>query len=388
MKYRAMGVGLLVASSFAVLLAMNLRPFVSAKPEIRVGDLNFLPSPEVAKVLAFGHDNSVARLRWIDSFSYLQLQFDRRDDSVAGGGSGFSRLYGNLLALDEHFIPVYQQAALCIGGIAGRPGEALGILMRGILANPDDFTLWQHAASMMVVDFNIEEVNPGAFDDFLGAWASQMTDEGYRNGVWQWQASLARRRFQGLEQLPYWLDRLRTTTDSSPLAIYIEKIIRTQLATYAVSKLNQVRESRLDAGLPCSNIQELLDPERLNAAKISVRWGPIVSQSSNLALRSDPWGWPYQIEDGKVVSPGLRIDRFQNWLDNLNKHFPELAAKHGKWPDSLEEAYSWLEFPLYPIEGARMEWTGKQILYFTANPPDQPYDLRSLESVTAAIPEP
>jgi hypothetical protein len=215
-----------------------------------------------------------------------------------------------------------------------------------------------------------------------------MSDEGYRNGVWQWQASLARRRFQGLEQLSYWLDRLRTTPPSSPLEGYVEDVIRAQLATYASEKLSEVLSNRLEAGLPCASLNDLLDPVRLNAAKISNRWGPIVMNGSAMGLRSDPWGWPYQIEDNRVVSPGLRIARYQKWLDNLNMYFGNIAAKHGKWPDSFNEAFSWLENPLKPVAGTSLSWEGKQFVYRTGIPPDQPYDLRSLESVTAAIPEP
>src|SRR5262245_34756719 len=97
-----------MAACAAALIGWNAQRFVGAESRIRMKDLEFFPTPVVAKLMAMGQDNTVAKLRWIDSFSYFQLQIDRRDDTVAGDdktSGGFQRLYDTLIALDPLFEP-------------------------------------------------------------------------------------------------------------------------------------------------------------------------------------------------------------------------------------------------------------------------------------------
>src|ERR1043165_3865084 len=107
--WRGYGLGLVIVAGAVALLGWNSSRFLTAKHEIRAKDLDFLPAPEVAGVLALGHANTLAKLRWIDSFAYFQFQLDRQDDRVAGGGSGFQRLYATLIQLDPRFEPFYEQ---------------------------------------------------------------------------------------------------------------------------------------------------------------------------------------------------------------------------------------------------------------------------------------
>src|SRR5476649_285062 len=145
--------GLLCAGT---LIGWNFSRFVGAQEQIYSKDLDFLPTPEVAKLLCFGHSNTISKLRWIDSFAYFQLQLDRRNDRLSGDGpGGFRRLYDTLIELDPLFEPFYQHAALCTGGLLGQNYIALGYLLRGLINLPHQTSLWRHAAAMLVANFDL-----------------------------------------------------------------------------------------------------------------------------------------------------------------------------------------------------------------------------------------
>lgn len=327
--------------SFPVLLALALvvtavtwngLRFRTDERTIRTKDLSFLPAPEVAKALAFGHDNSASRLRWIDTFAYFQLQLDRKDDTVAGGGRGFERLYDTLIALDPHFEPYYHHAALAVGGLLGRHDRELGYLLRGTQELPHCTQLWRHAASVLYLSFHWDERHPGPMDHFLAAWAASELDEQQRRQVWDWKAAMARRRFRGLEQLPYWLDRLADTAAKTPMGDYIEDVIYEQLVGYALRELNTVLADRRSAGLPAESVADLLDPARLNARHLDATWGPVTSDANgNPVLRCDPYGYAYEVQAGEVVSPGRQYWQFERAVraanaGNLARDYADLAA--------------------------------------------------------------
>jgi len=298
---------------------LNHLHFIDAKEIIRTKDLTFLPSPEVAQVMAFGHRNSAARVRWIDAFAYFQLQLDRKDDTVAGGGKGFVRLYDTLIALDPHYLPFYQHAALAVGGVLGRRDQELGYLMRGLFNIPHNTGLWRQAASVLYIDFTWDERQPILMDQFLAAWAEAEASDAGRVQVWEWKAGMARRRFKGLEQLPYWFDRLAESKAQTPMGNFVEATIREQLTTYGLSELNAVAAERKQAGLPVERIEDLLDPPRLLARRLDRRWGPVeVNEQGLLVMRSDPYGYPYVLADGVVVSNGKVLHHFERSVATVN----------------------------------------------------------------------
>lgn len=360
----------------AGLVVFNLRPFQRATPVIRVKDLSFLPSPEVARILAIGHRNSAQRLRWIDSFAYLQLQFDRRDDTVAGGSSGFTRLYDGLLALDERFIPVYHHAAMSLAGIVDHPHQALGYLLRGTMVMPEDFSLWQHAASILVNNMRAEESQPEMFDAFLTQWAAAMPDEGYRDTVFIWRQAMANRRFRGLDLFAHWQDRLVTTAPGTPMAEFIEGIMRVELVTYARSVVDEIRAARVETGGTNTSLADCLDGELLSRIGPNAEWGPFTLVDEKPAWRSDPWGYPYAWEDGALASPGLRLHDLHQRVAGVNDRIRALARERGSWPKSLDEVSEWgIDLPELEPEQA-LVYEQQRVELVTPAPPQEPWPLR------------
>lgn len=191
------------------LAGWNASRFIGAEPRIRTKDLTFLPSVEVGRLLSLGHTNTAAKLRWIDSFAYFQLQLDRKDDRIVGTGeSAFLRLYQLLTGLDPYFQPFYEHSTLNLGGIQNRHGETLALLQHGLLHQPHNPQLWRLVAVELYAAFHWEERQPEAFDAVLSQWHAAMEDPQQAQQVWDWKAAFARRREPGLEQLPYWLAQL------------------------------------------------------------------------------------------------------------------------------------------------------------------------------------
>jgi hypothetical protein len=361
----------LAGAVLIILVGWNGQRFRNHEQVIRAKDLSFLPSPEVARVLAFGHANSLARLRWIDAFAYFEFQLDRKDDTVAGGGRGFERLYDTLIALDPHFAPFYQHAALAVGGILGRHDRELGYLMRGLMELPHETSLWRHAASVLYVTYQWDERQPLLMDAYLDSWAAAEDDPMQKRAVWEWKAGMARRRFHGLEQIPYWLDRLAETPPGTPMGDYIEATIREQVAVYGVAELNAVLADRRAAGLPVARVEDLLDPERLNARHLDGRFGPVQADAAGRpVLRDDPYGYPYALRDGVVVSPGHELYRFQRRIMGCN-----IKLRGAVFADVAAIRASGFVLPEVPA-GVAIEWRDGALVTTLPTPPAKPMPLR------------
>ncbi len=338
---RALALWLLILACAGTLVAWNMAPFRAAEPRIRAKDLSFLPAPDVARSLALGHANSVARLRWIDSFAYFQFQIDRRNDALPDGSSGFQRLYDLLIALDPHFAPFYHHAGLNTGAVAGRMDRALGYLLRGTIELPHDTSIWRHAASVLNGYYSIGATHPQQMESFLRAWADAETDENGRMVVQEWMRTMARRQQRGLEQLPYWLEQLAASRPGSSAGDYVERTIREQLTRYAFAELGAVVDQVLATGRPVDGLSDLLDPEIVSNRRIDARWGPFGMGDGRLALRSDPFGYPYVWRDGAVDSLGLEYALFEQVVGNANRELDARAQQEGRFPHDVREAVLW-----------------------------------------------
>lgn len=109
----------------------------------RTDDRLYVPSGTLLRRLSLGHEGLLANIYWTRAVQYFGRQ-------RLEGGERFD-LLGPLLRiateLDPHLVIVYRFGALFLSGSppmgAGKPEEALQLLRRGIVANPDYWRLWQ-----------------------------------------------------------------------------------------------------------------------------------------------------------------------------------------------------------------------------------------------------
>jgi hypothetical protein len=394
----------LMVAGAVVLVGWNSSRFLVAKPQIRAKDLEFLPAPETARVLALGHHNTLAKLRWIDSFAYFQYQLDRRDDRVAGGGSGFRRLYETLITLDPCFEPFYEHAALNLSGVLGHHLAALSFLLRGNLELPQSTPLWRNTIATLKVFFTLDQRQPAQFDALLSAWEEAERDPDAKRLVWDWKRKFGSDTFSGLEQLPYWLAQLDRVALGTPNAQYVEDTIRGILARYGAHELTGLVAAWQIAhgGVPRSRNDlvrnlDLIDPfvptvehgpfprdlaEVLQPALLRRRYpdgppayGPVALVDGRPVLRNDPFGMPWRLAGGEVVSDGIHRAQIEREVAVATANLLDLAQRHGAWPATLEEAAA-LGLPMPRVQGGTLRLDGRQVVVDWAVEAAAPWPLR------------
>ncbi len=335
---------LLIVCAGAGLVSWNATRFIGAQPKIRTKNIDFLPSPAVARALSLGHTNTLAKLRWIDSFAYFELQLERKDDTVsATGDSAFERLYRMLLGMDPHFVPFYQHASLNLGGILSRHGVVLSILQEGLLTLPHETDLWRMLASELQVNYKLEDRNPLAMDAFLAAWhAAELTDEG-RQAVWDWKKSMAHRQYHDLTQMPYWEDQLRLTKPGTAIYDFIVDTMREQMARYAEERLTHLtviwqREHHQPPVLIADLLQSSVLTQAFPDGIPPLVYFPIKLTYGVPTLRTDPFGYAYVLDGGVPVSPGWQALRARKRSGALSEQLEAIAKREGRWPATLAEA--------------------------------------------------
>lgn len=318
----------------AALVGWNATRFAGAQARIRTKELDFLPSPLAARLTACGHANTVAKLRWIDSFAYFQLVVDRKDDRIATSGeSAFDRLYAMLLGLDPHFTEYHNSAALNLGAILDRPHRLMGILCQGLLDNPHDTGLWRQLAVLMYSTYRQEERNPAAFNGLLDDWAAHELTESRKQQVWDWKSSFARRTYQGLEQVPYWLEQLRHAKPGTPTRDFILSTVREQLARWGEQELTAVRATGDGAGGWSVDAEAVA---RRWPGGISP-WAPVRRDGARVEVREDPFGYRYAWVDGAPVSRGLAYRRAERVAGALSAKLATAAIDAKRWPATIDE---------------------------------------------------
>jgi hypothetical protein len=404
---RSAGIGLLALCCAAAVLGWNLWRFHAGLSKIREKDLSFLPAPVLGELLCLGHRNTVAKLRWIDSFAYFEYQLDRHDDRVLGGGhaGGMERLYQTLIALDPRFEPFYEHAALNTGGVLDQNQIALGFIEDGLTVMPESSQLWRNAAAILRVYFHWEDRLPLAFTTFLSDWRRAIPADADQVTVWLF--SVGRYVAEGAQQASYWIEQLRLTKPGSPSGDFVELRLRREFATLGVKALQTLANAYqvahggppprlidlwLDSDLidpfalakPASaaaptRIEDLAEP-RLVRPRRYPEWlaavGPLTTEGGRLVVRSDPFGLPWRLDHGRVLSLGLERERYVKQLAHANGDLLELSRKEGSWPATLAEARArGLDIP-EPPEGGRLALDGQTLVVSWDPPPSPPWVLR------------
>lgn len=372
------------------LLAWNGARFIGTKAKARTKDLDFLPPPVVAQAMSCGQQTALAKLRWIDSFAYFQLQLDRLDDKVAGkdGRGGFERLYDTLIAMDPYYNPFYEHAVLTTGGVLRQHQAALGFLMRGIMARPHETSLWRLASAELATSFGWSKRKPAQLDRWLNAWAlAELDDEG-RQQVVDWRRGLAFSDVDGLQTLPYWIDQLRSTKQGTALALFVEGTVRELLADHGTRELTRLAGweatgseflSRMLGGGVLWYGYTLLPSQRVLQERWphgAPAWSPVHWDGVTGELRCDPFGWPWHRTATRVVSVGREQRRFITQCQYLRNQIEAESRQRGRPPRDAQESTEW-GFPLpNPPYGGRWSFERNMPDVVWPDPPDKPWPLR------------
>ena len=362
------------------LVAWNASRFIGAQPKPRMKDLDFLPSPTAARLLSLGHANTVSRLRWIDSFAYFQLQLERKDDSIAStGDKAFNRLYKMLIGLDPYYLPFYEHASLNLGGVLGRSGDVLEALHYGLLYIPHEVQLWRMTAAELSAKFNWEERQTLAFDGFLAGWEAAMPDQEMKQQVWDWKASMAKRRYKGLEQVPYWEQQLSLATKGTPAYEFVLDTLREQICRFGFEELSAVAAWRAAHGATATSISELTDIEPVRS-RHPRGWPPLGPWAADAAgairVTADPFGWPYRLASAtSAVSTGMELLALRrNRTFGYNSSIAAFAKANDRWPADAAEAIRIANAPEPPVAQARWVWDGQQLRLDVDTPPEPAWE--------------
>lgn len=95
--------------------------------------------PEITKILAMGHDASVADILWIRAIQYFGGNFSSLDKPEKK--PGMVNLFRNMTALDPHFAAAYQFGGFVMNESIKDPDLAVSFLLEGAEYNPRSWRL-------------------------------------------------------------------------------------------------------------------------------------------------------------------------------------------------------------------------------------------------------
>lgn len=114
-----------------------------AGPARLIADVLYLPSGDVLRRLSLGHEGLLADVYWTRAVQY----FGRQSMAQAKRFDLLGPLLRITTDLDPHLLIAYRYGSIFLAEKApigaGQPQEALQLLRRGIVANPDYWRLWE-----------------------------------------------------------------------------------------------------------------------------------------------------------------------------------------------------------------------------------------------------
>jgi tetratricopeptide (TPR) repeat protein len=241
-----------------------------------VEDILYMPSGTVIRRLSLGNEGLLADIYWtrvVQYFGRKRLDKDVRFD-----------LMGPLLRvtteLDPHLLIAYRFGAIFLSGRApegaGHPKEALQLLRRGIVANPDYWRLWQDLG--FVYYWDLKDYNHAV---------RAFTTGSEQPGAQVWLKALA---------------AMVAAKGGDPQA---SKLLWTQIYRHAENQA--MRESALDhlaaltAHEQIQELDELLDRYQRKEGRHAKSIRDLIATGFLRGVPLDPSGVPYTImPDGKA----------------------------------------------------------------------------------------
>ena len=272
-------------ASFLALVPLQREVDRQLTAQSRLQELLFLPSGKVLRRLAMGQEGLLANIYWTRAVQY----FGRKKLDHAAHFELLGRLLQITTELDPQLVIAYRFGAVFLAekppGGAGQPEEALQLLRRGIVANPDYWRLWQDLG-------------------FIYYWDLR-------------DYATAARVFQAGSERPgahVWMKVLAASVAAEGGNIASSRLLWSEI--YRQADDDQIRKSAFEH-LQALRVQE--DLEQLNKllAQFRQKQGrtagslqDLVGESYLPAIPRDPAGEPYRLApDGNAgLSPGSRID--------------------------------------------------------------------------------
>jgi tetratricopeptide (TPR) repeat protein len=277
--------GAVLVFSFLALVPLQRTIDFELAARGNAGELLYLPSGRALRRLSVGHEGLLADIYWTRVVQY----FGRKRLS---GASRFD-LLGPLLRitteLDPQLVIAYRFGAIFLAekapAGAGQPEEALQLLRRGIVANPDYWRLWQDLGFIYYWDLKDYESAARAF---------RVGSE--RPGAQLWMkamaASVAAQGGAAETSRLLWSEIYRQA-DNEQIRVTAENHLRALQAQQEIESLNALlTEYRQAAGHPAPSFRALVEAGLLRAQP------------------RDPSGVPYRVgPDGlTTLAPGSKID--------------------------------------------------------------------------------
>ncbi len=337
-------------------LAWNVQRFVGAKAVYRSSShLDFVPSPAMARAMSLGHRNTFAKLRWIQSFSYAQHQFEARDDTIAGSDrrGGFVRLYETLLHLDPYFEPYYTHGTLMTSGIVGDHQSALYFLWSGIHILPHNFSIWNNAAAHIVSFFDYENRHPHLMQALLEEWVACMEYPEQTSLPLHWISGLGTRKSSvELQQARYWVQKAHETSRNHWQYSFIRSRALIALSKLGIHYLTPllveaplVHTAPVDfQKLGLNRALQLSDIQLTNKKTIGqlLQYG-ILSHDPAIGyqLNPDPFGFPWLLSSEGIISTGLERAYFDDRLASYSRQLRGAIELKHKRPQNQAELEEW-----------------------------------------------
>ncbi len=253
--------------------------------QARAGELLLVPEGTTMRRLCLGHEGLLANIYWTRVVQYFGRK--RIDQSVSF--DLLAPLLRITTDLDPHLIIAYRFGAIFLTEKpprgAGRPQEALQLLRKGIVANPDYWRLWQDLGFIYYWDLKDYET--------------------------------AARIFQAGSERPgafIWMKAMAAAIAGEGGALSTARLMWTQI--YRETENEQIRKNA-EEHLAALRAQE--DLGQLNArlaeferreGKRAGNWQDLIAAGLLRGVPRDPFGAPYRIgrEARAELAPGSKAD--------------------------------------------------------------------------------